>query len=485
MKIIQRHKLFITVILIVFSTRLLVFNQYAGDFWGDERHYRELIAKLEESSAEKNLMIAVHKIFNLNARPGLGLFYYPAAFLEWKNSGFPFGLYFNLIINTLSVMLVYLIVKKTINKGAAFLATVLAAFSMASLVYIRHLIPYDIALFSFLSGWYIYVYFNRIFVFGLFTGLAFLTYPGYYYYFLPLPFILLLQGRSLRKTLIFVIGAGAILLFTQVFSLLLGETTSYFRSLKIESAGAATANYGEFIPAVSYIGEYIFAVDGVWNIVLIAAIFPAIFLIKDKRKYLALFIYLMLMFLIMEAVSHILQKTVLFGRTVRPLYLLALIFSALVLEGLFNSLRSRKYYIIGISILILGSFLNWLPKYLTYQNLTYPKEFQQKANVYLSSGKENEKAEEAIFVNYWDTKDPLPGFYKSAKPGKFYIVNAVQMFPYFGNYSLDRFCDNEVLLKERHIQYIFRPYLFEGHKRLMREKMDEDPLYYYLIYCKT
>ena len=357
-------------------------------------------------------------------------------------------------------------------------------FSITSIVYMRHLIPYDLALFLFLFGLYIYVYFNKLFIFGLFLGLSFLTYPGYYYYLIPLPFILLGYYRSLKKTFIFLLGFGIILLLTHLFSLLLGETTTYFQSLKYESAGAATANYGEFIPAASYIKEYILSADGFWNIFLLLVIFPGMFLTRDKKR-ITLFIYLVSLFFILEIYSNTLQKTVLFGRTIRPFYLATLILSALVLESLLSRFKNKKYYNFGMGILIVMTLFNFLPKFLTFKNLIYPKQFEQKAKEYLNSKYGDYILENAIFVNYWDTKDPPNNFYKTAESGKFYTVNAVQMFPYFGNYNLDRFCNHEILLKELHIQYIFKPYLFEGHKRVMRERMDQDPLYYFLIYCKS
>ena len=180
--------LFLT--LVILSSRLPVFSSNATDFFGDERHYSELINALNQSSANQNYMIAVHKLFSLNARPGLGLLYYPAALLEWKNPGVPFGLFFNLIINSFSMIFIYLIIQKSYNRRSAIAATLFVTFSITSIVYMRHLIPYDLALFLFLFGLYIYVYFNKLFIFGLFVGLSFLTYPGYYYYLIPLPFIL-------------------------------------------------------------------------------------------------------------------------------------------------------------------------------------------------------------------------------------------------------------------------------------------------------
>lgn len=492
MKTLRRHWLIITLIFVVFFTRLLIFNKDAADFWADEWRYRILITKLEESAAKNDYTIAVKAIFRLNGRPGLGLFYYPAAFLEWRNPGIPFGLYYNLVINSLSLIMIYLILKKIRNKEAGAAATLVMAFSIASVIYIRHLLPYDIVLLLLLTGFYIYIRSRKEFLFGLLAGFSFLTYPSYYYYLLPIPLVLSWYHRSIRPALLFAAGAGAVLLFFNWFSLFAGETTSYFQSLKDESEGVTAIYHGDYMPAVSFIGEYILSVDGFWGLLLILIIVPGIFLIRKEKKLMVFVVYLILVFLIMETFSHILQKHVLYGRTIRPFYFLSLGLSVLILERVFDNFRSRKIYIFGLGIFVLITFLNWLPKYLVYRGLLYPVKFQKQARQYLDAKYGKYDIGDALFVNYWDEeaptadffKPPRSNFFKPGESGKFYTMDAVQTFPYYGNYNLDLFCSNEILLKEKHIQYIFRPYLFEGHNKLMRDRMDKDPLYYQLIYCK-
>lgn len=482
----KQHWLILIIILIIFFTRLLIFNKDAAYFWADERQYKELIIQLDESAAKNDYMIAVHKLFSLNARPGLGLFYYPAAIMEWKNPNIPYGSYYNLMINTLSLILVYLIVKKIQGEKAAMLATLIVTFSISSVLYIRHLLSYDIALFLLALGFFMYINFKKLFIFGLFVGLSFLTYPSYFS-LLPIPVILTLFHRSLKQPLIFLIGVGTVLICTQVFSLLLGETTTYFHSLQVEAGGVTSVAQGDYMPAASFISEYIFATDGVWNFLLIVLILPGIFLIKERSKFITFLIYLMLVFLIMEVSSHILQRHVLYGRTIRPFYLSALVFSALILERILSSFKNNKVYIIGVSILILITWLNWLPRFLKYKNLIYPVQFKQIARNYLDSKHYEYKIGDELFVNYWNTQTPDPKlvwhFFKPGESGKYYTMNAFQTFPYFGNLNMDEFCKHEVLLKEPHIQYIFKPARFEGYKKDMREKMEKDPLYYQLIYC--
>lgn len=488
MKFLRKNWLVLALFLVIFFTRILVFNKDAAGYMADERQYKELITQLNESAAKNDYMIAAHKLFSLNARPGLGLFYYPAAIMEWKNPNIPYGAYYNLIINSFFLILIYLIVKKIQGEKAAILATLVVTFSIPSVLYIRHLLSYDIALFLLALGFFMYINFKKLFIFGLFVGLSFLTYPSYFS-LLPIPVVLTLFHRSLKQSLIFLIGVGTVLICTQVFSLLLGETTTYFHSLQVESGGVTSAHQGDYMPAASFISEYILTVDGFWNLLLILAILPGIFLIQKRSKFIIFLLYLVLVFLIMEISSHILERHVLYGRTIRPFYLSALVFSTLILERIISSLNNKKIYIISFSILISITFINWLPRFIIFKNLIYPDQFKKQSREYLKTKYGDQiKIEEALFVNYFGINSPpkmkIFTEYKEAEPGKFYIINANVIYPYFGSYDLNLFCKSDVLLKELHVQYKFRPYLFEGWNEIMREQSAKDPLYYQLIYCK-
>lgn len=500
MSILNRYWLIAAVILVIFSTRILVFNKNATDFISDEWRYRILISKLDEAVAKDNYMIPVQTIFRLDGRPGSGLFYYPAAFLEWKYPNIPFGAYLNVIINTLIIILTYLIIKKTHNKKAAILATLFVTLSIASVIYMRHFLAYDIALFLLLLGLCIYVYFHKVLAFGLLAGFSFLTYPSYYYYLLPIPIVLFFYHRSIseafnnfvvvKPVLLFITGVGVILIFTNVFSVAIGETTSYFQSLKNESKNVTTYHYGDDVTAFSFISQYIFTVDGAWNLFLILVAFIIMLFLRREKKITIFGVYLILAFLVMEIFSHILKTHVLYGRTIRPFYLLLLVFIAVTLDRLFNNVskRNEKIYILCFSLIIFITFLNWLPRFINFKNLIYPTQFKQKAREYLKIRYSEFTAEEALFVNYFGINSPpkmkIFTEYKDGEPGKFYIVNANIIYPYFGSYDLNLFCKSDVLLKELHVQYKFRPYLFEGWNEIMREQSVKDPLYYQLIYCK-
>lgn len=486
MRIVKQYWLSILLILIIFFTRLLIFNKDAVQFWADESRYPTLIAGLDEAYKSGNYLLLTKQFFNIDARPGSNLFYFLPAFLEWKFPNIPFGLYFNLIISTLSLIVVFFILKKILNDNAAILATLFVTLSITSLLYIRHTLPYDIALFLLLIGLYSYVYFRKLFVFGLFCGLSFLTYPGYYYYLIPIPLLLIFYNKSLKAVFTFVIGIFLILIVTQAISV--SFHTNYFNSINDQSGGVTAIHQGDYMPAAAYISEYILAADGYWDLLLILAILPSILLIKDKKKIVLFAVYLISVFLIFEVFSHILQRYVLYGRTVRPLYLLSLGFAMVILERLFSSLKNKKIYAISVSVLLLISILNWWPRFLVYKDLVYPVQFKREAADYLKLKYNKNEINDALFVNYWNTNNPdlnlVWHFFKHGESGKYYTMNAIQTYPYYGNFNVDQFCKNEVLIKKPHIQYIFKLARFEGYQKDMRDRMDNDPLYYQLIYCK-
>lgn len=487
MKFFKKHWLTFLLLAIIFLTRLLIINPDALQFWADESRYPILVSNFDEAMRSGNYFLPIKKLFNVDARPGAGLFYYPSAILDWMIPGISFVVYYNLVINILSYIFIFLILKKIIDKNVAVLATLLVTLSTTSLIYMRHTLPYDIALFLLLLGLFAYIYFQKSFIFGLFAGLSFLTYPSYYYYLFPIPFILILYKGSFKPGLLFGAGISFVLIFTQIFSVFI-SSNAYFQLLQEQSGGVTAIFQGDYIPAISYIAEYILATDGFINLFLTLAIFPALFFVREKKRMIFFAVYLILVIIILELFSHILQKHVLYGRTVRPLYLLLLGFSAVVLERFFKTFKNKGIYYSCITFLLVVSTINWYPRFIEYKNLTYPKQFQQKARDYLNLRNEEYEIEDALFVNYWNDNNPDPKlvwhFFKPGKSGKYYTMNAWQTFPYYGNFRLERFCNNTILLKEPHIQYIFKPARFEGYKKDMRDMMDKDPLYYQLIYCK-
>lgn len=496
MRILRKNWLVIALFLVIFFTRLLIFNKDAADYFPDEWRYYAQIKNIEMAVSSGDYLLVLRKIFDLNARPGFGIFYFPPSFLEWKYPEIPFGQYYNLLVSISLVGLIFLIVRKIENDKTAILATLLVGLSISSVIYMRHLLPWDLELALMFFSLYVYLRTKNVFYFGLLLGVSFFTYPSFYYYMLPIPIILLLWHKkiwSIARPLQFVAGIATVLLAAQLFSASIGAV-SYWNSLKAESAGARSVEQGDYISAWSFLNEYIQTTDGIWFVLLVASSLVGFIFINKDKKLVIFSVYLVMTFLILEATSHLFSTQVLYGRTARPFYLLMLIFCAIVLNRLFMYIcqKARVTYSILFFSIILITVVSWWPHFVNFKNLVYPKQFHRKSIEYL-----NERYQkydivtnnfDTAFVNFWNTDSPFPNFLKSGRVlgvrGKFYTINTTYLYPYYGNYDLDLYCNAEVLLEESHVATAFQAYLLEGYKRVMRQQMINDPVKYQLIYCK-
>lgn len=502
----------IVLILSVLSTRVLLFNKDGLYFYLDEIRYKRLIITLSLAKKSNDLMVYVQSIYAINARPGYAIFYSLPVWLEQEYPNIPFGQIVNIIVNNLFILLIYLTVKKVANNKAAAIAVLFLIFSISSVIYIRHMLPYDIALMILILALYINLKTNSNYLFGLLVGLSFLTYPSYFYYLISIPLILLFYGRQkdrkvnevkllrqladklpaallikrakkfisknlrIKSFLLFVTGSITILILAHIFSIMI-NTSPYFQTLKDTSSDI---NQGDYMPALSFITEYILAYDGYWGIILVFCCILVIFL-KNKNKFLPLIIYILITFSILEFFSHIYPKTVLYGRTVRPLYILLLILAAIVIEALIRQyFRKRLIFSnVVLSLIFIITIFNWWPKFLTFKDITYPSGFRKKAEDYLTIRYDKYKLEE-LYPKMTSEMDSNPEYLDS---GKFYLVNTILLYPYFG--TKDLICQKQMLLEEKHILSIFQPYQFEGFTKTMRGYLNQRPPKYQLVYCKT
>lgn len=502
----KQSLLAIAITLTIILTRFLVFNPSSYYFFADEGRYKTLISGIEEGSKNRNLLLPVRAPFEMNGRPGFGFFYFLPALLEWKSPQIQFGAFFSVLCNIVLMVVFYFIVKFIQSTRAALLATIFLTFSITSLVYIRHIVPYDIGLVLLLLSLYVYLHTKKPLLFGLLVGISFLTYPSYIFYLIPIPFLIWLyheKPRSKRPVLLFFFGFIIVVLFVQFFSLLIGAT-SYFQSLKAISID--TSGQKDKILFFSFINEYILSNDGIWGLDLALVVFLG-FKLRSEKKFQIISVYLILVLLIFEVVSHLIVIVPMYARTMRPYYMALLVFSALVLDRLCektfkkNATLSILLYFLVLTITI----LNWWPRFINFRNLIYPSQFKQEVVNYLREKYKNYKVDENTYFKekYADSKVgelwshnylgvdklPDPNYYdKQVEPGKYYIVNAWLLYPFFGNFGLDplfKNCKKEIIIEKPHPLSAFKPYGLEGFSREMREQLINDPLKYQLLYCKS
>lgn len=466
------------ILLLILVTRLPLFNPAGRFFFGDEIFYKRLVNTLKESEKINNPLLFPQGVFGIYAKPGYGIFYSFPIWLEAHNPDISFGAILNLVINFSIVLLILLIVKRILNTEMAVLATITTIFSISSVIYLRHMLPYDTSLAILLLALYLYLRTNSAFVFGLAGAVSFITYPSYFYYLVPIPLLLFIFNKFKPKySLSFAGGFAAVIILTQLVSLLIGAKPSYFDEAR-HLSGIVTQ--GDFTPAINFLKSYISAYDGVLGLVL-AVFAPFVILLPNKKKFMPLFVYLVVIFLILETFSDIVAKTVLYGRTVRPFYLLLLITGTIALFGLVRKINiSRFFYATVYTAFIFVVLINWWPRFNAFKDLSYPQSFRVGVENYLKDNGKSQIELEDLYTKKETIDD------KSSDPpiisrGKSYIVNATLLYPYYG--KIDVPCRAKILMEREHA-LLFKPYHYEGFTTEMRGYLVKDPPKYQLIYCE-
>ncbi len=463
-KIIDDPKVALLIILVLsLLTRIFLFNINGAYFFPDEIRYEILHDSLNQSFLQG--------IFDINGRPGFGLLYLPA--LIFADYTFA-GLVLNIIINITIILFIYLIIKKLANNEVAFLTSLTAIFSIPLITYVKHLLPYDGAFLFILIGVYFLLIIKSklkaFFAFGLFLGTSFIIYPSHFYYFLPIPILILLYPAlntlSFKKTVLFVISFFLPILLMQLLSL--STHTSYLSSL---SNLSGTVTQGDYLPLPLYLKDYILANNG--RAGLIMAIFGVILLALNfkKKPFQIIIIYLLLAAAILEVFSDILKSTVLYGRTIRPLYLLFIL--TFFASSFYIHIPRLKIALVlpavFLSVLILGS----IPPYLSYKNTIFTEDFNQQTSHFSID-----------LVDVWDYKqsadDPEVSDYQFQKD-KVYKENRGIIYPYYGMKKIN--CRQEILYEKPDALVSFEPYPLEGYDITMRKIITENPPRHQIFKC--
>lgn len=341
------------------------------------------------------------------------------------------------------------------------------------------MLPYDTALLIFLFGLYVYIRKKSAFLFGLASAFSFITYPSYFYYLIPIPFLIFVLNKfKIKSPTLFIIGFAVIVCVAQLTSLIIGAKPSYFEEARLLS-GVVTQ--GDFTPAISFITEYIFSYDGYFGLIL-AGLAPFIIIFAKTKKFLPIVICLLVIFLLFEIFSHIIPKTVLYGRTIRPYYFLLVISGVIVFDNAIRNISQKLNirYAAFLGLFFLVIIINWWPRFNSFRTIVYPADFRKEAENYLSQ-KHNKYILEDVYVKK-ETIDDSTTDPPVLESGKFYVVNPTLLYPYFG--SLEPPCEREVLFTREH-PLLFKPYHFEGFTRQMRGYLVNEPPKYQLIYCKN
>lgn len=192
---------------------------------------------------------------------------------------------FNVLIMGLNVLLLYGIYRQFFRPGWALLGAALYGSLVNTNLYLRHLLPYDHALFFFLLALWLLLTQNRKkpvygpWVVGLLSGFSYAVYPGYFLgpaVLLGLGLLRAVGPRALAgappaprwprpgPVAAQAAGVGTVLLLLEGLSRAAG--TSYLASSRYM---ATTITQGSFAEGFSFIGTYCWQVEGGWGLALL------------------------------------------------------------------------------------------------------------------------------------------------------------------------------------------------------------------------
>ena len=255
----------------------------------------------------------------------------------------------------------------------SLLAAALLALSASFLYWSRHVQPYDLAtmfvLVALLVGVRAGATSRHMYLCGIISGVAFLTYPGYWSSVIAVPAICVIQGSvngrdPVRNSLLAIVGVLSVLGLAVAIDLAFG---GFVLARFISYSG--TVNQGSFQEGWSLPFEYLWHAEHLLLVLWLASVVWALSRLDASARigvglFGALFIYAMLV------ISSIgLYKFVVYGRMARQLVPFFCLITAAAIGSLWRSsrasIRSAAAVIVGVTVV--QALLNfWRPFVQTF-----------------------------------------------------------------------------------------------------------------------
>ena len=306
---------------------------------------------------------------------------------------------FNVLIVSLNALLLYKLYRRFFSVQLALLGVAIYSALVNTNLYIRHLLPYDHALFFFLAalllllssagrvGW------RRPVLVGALGGFSYAVYPGYFMG----PLLLLavavwqvygpdLAGRRARLALVGwqLAGLGTVLATLQLLSVL-GDT-SYLASSRYM---AGTITQGSYAEGFSFIISYLWEVEGALGISLLGLwALGAVLslgrqlprLVLPRQDGRTLLVISFLLWLGMALAVQMGHKLVFYGRLLHFFFPFLILGGLVGLQWLMGSwLRVSKYVMTTGLMLAAGYFSRFV---VGYAAVRYPADLVYAAHVW-------------------------------------------------------------------------------------------------------
>ncbi|MDO7846724.1 glycosyltransferase family 39 protein [Hymenobacter sp. M29] len=370
----------------------------------DERRYITAMLGLRELCAGHGLAF-LQAIHSMGARPGDGLWRVIPGLGQavlllgfGLNPNSPPSLQvpqvFNVLVISLNALLLYKIYRRFFSVGLALMGVALYSSLVNTNVYLRHLLPYDHALFFFL--WALWVLLSapesgrllRYVLVGLLGGISYAVYPGYFMG----PALLLLVGTAQQlaaragagragRIWPLVVQLGSFLAVLVLFELSARvSNTSYFASSRYI---AGTITQGSFAEGFSFIGHYYWLVEswlGVGLLLLFTAglvmclwTLPTFFKPNTRSSIISVELLSMvvgafaawLTYACLVAVGH---KLVFYGRILHFFAPFVVLGALVALQAASQRRRARWLVAVGL-VVAAGSFAHFVRD---YRRVEYP-----------------------------------------------------------------------------------------------------------------
>lgn len=396
----NRPQLFLSLFLVAIGLVRLSLIGSGACSQGDEFRYW-YTAQMLLGASKMDLAAALAPMFDTAGRPGLALVQLPPVIVQsivFKLTGLdprcPDSLLipqvWNVLVSVVGGWLFYKVSNRVFGFSLKKSAWLTVAFSLltASTIYVRHLLPYDIALYLFL--WIFLLVFNnkKPFWIGLITAFAYSVYPGFYSLALVVLLLFFYKNidrplsfnKLIKPVLYFKLGFISLLIFYEILSRISGKSF-------IENSlfgGQEFLNYLQlkYDGSVSFLANYLLHVEAIPGLILMIGTF--LFLIKTGLKIISrrslnpldlLAIGLVSAFIFQAAIGQISGMKVFYGRLMRPISM-AMVWLAGAVFFVFLEKMGRFVFLkMAVSAIIIGCFLSQFSFFLEeIQRFGYPRD---------------------------------------------------------------------------------------------------------------
>jgi hypothetical protein len=484
----KKHQWVVVVIVFLLAYRLMLISS-GHMFFLDENRFTAALQLVE--LRWKYPVEALSKFFEVDGRPGYILFSIIPAVMQkgvvmlglvlvGSPRVYDISSFFNILYCLVIFIYLYIILRILVKDSRfAAMGVLLYGLLANSYVYIRHLLPYDLALALFMAALYLVVrgagqkQFSRrdLFLSGILSGLAYSVYPGYFLFVGIIGGSLFFGSKERNKNTVIHLGAALLVLISwEVLAQMVG-TSYYLNSVSITGA----INMGNSSEALAFLPKYLIAAEGYTGYILLMLVASYLLVVwkADRTIFKPIFILAVGGYLFYGVLGTIFHKLVFYGRIIHMFFPLMIIAGVMVLKKYWPYRWGKITLGLVFGVVVVSFIRVGIP----YISLDYPKDFfyrywaEEKAWRILRLN-ENEPPRELKADKHWGIG-----------------INLRNLYPItLEKYSFTDMGEGMILVAEKPHPLNFTPYQFEGYseekRQLIVERDIQMQLYLYPEYLE-